>query len=88
MINNYNYKYQHYKQYKLLYEMFLFLLGYYCLQKNDINFMEFSMGLYILNQYYYIKKFLKLLKSLKFLNKNKKMLKTIVKVQNKYLLHY
>ena len=49
MINNYNYRYQHYKQYKLLYEMFLFLLGYYCLQKNDINFMEFSMGLYILN---------------------------------------
>ena len=79
--NHYNYRYQHYKQYKLLYTVFLFLLGYYCLQKNDITFMEFSMGLYILNQYYYIKNILK------FLNNNNKN-KIISKVKNKYLLHY
>ena len=39
-LNNTN-RYQYYKQYKLLYEIFLFLLGYYCFKKNDINFIEF-----------------------------------------------
>ena len=71
------YLYNQYKQYKILCELLLSLLIYYCLKKKDINFIEFIMGLYLYNQHYYLTKFLNILKKY-----------NMYKFQNKYLLHY